>query len=139
MKISQYLAVVALVMAVLGSSMVSAGTVYRWIDEHGEIIYSDRKPSPEAERVDEGEEWGQAVEQRGQASEEGGPDAESQAEQEARCAEARRMLSEYQGSEFLFRETEDGGEEVLTEDEREAEIQRVQEMVNRACDQENAD
>ncbi len=130
MKLSHWLVVAGLMIAVVGTSVVNAGTVYRWIDEHGEIIYSDRRPSPEAERLDDGPAWGEEAEEAGEG---GAPDAEAQAEQEARCAEARRMLAEYQQSEFLFRETEDGGEEILTEAERQAEIDRMQGIVDRAC------
>ena len=130
MKLSHCLVVAALMIAVVGSSMVSAGTVYRWIDEHGEIIYSDRRPSAEAERLDEGPAWGDSAE-REEAGD--GVDAEAEAEQEARCAEAQRMLAEYEQSEFLFRETEDGGEEILTDAERQSEIERMEGIVERAC------
>ena len=132
MKFSHYLAVAALMVAVVGTSVASANTVYRWIDEHGEIIYSDRRPSPEAERLDAGPAWGEAAEEA-EAGE--APDAEAEAEREARCAEAQRMLAEYEQSEFLFRETEDGGEEILTAAEREAEIERMRGVVERTCNQ----
>jgi len=133
MKLSHYLTVAALMIAVVGTSVVnvaSASSMYRWIDEHGEIIYSDRRPSPEAERLDEGPAWGEAAEEA-EAGE--APDAEAEAEREARCAEAQRMLAEYEQSEFLFRETEDGDEEILTSEEREAEIERMQGIVERTC------
>ncbi len=128
MKRGVELLVVLSVAALVWSTLVPAASVYRWVTEDGEIVYSDRRPDPGAELVE--------VRDLGTPGEDEDADdesAEAEARRAERCAEAERMLAQYEEASFLFREEEDGSETILTDTEREQEIERLRGVVERSC------
>lgn len=127
--------------AVLGV-VVGAGSVYKWVDEDGNVHYGERPPqeqSKDAEKVriekgpsdsDDEAAGGNDEDTTGGEEENGEPDDPIQKQQ---CKLSRDILERYQSAEFLYREGEDGEKRRLTEEEKQAEIERVKNDIRKFC------
>lgn len=139
--------------AMLGAGLCSAGEIYKWTDEQGNVHYEDRPVGTgNLERVDIATRdtdnsvvqarMSAAREARAaarQAAEDAPPEMtrqEIRAEQEARqqkCEEYREQLETMLRSTRLYRQSESGEREYLDEDEILAARERVQGKINDNC------
>lgn len=120
------------VLMLLAAGPLAAAEVYRFIDENGNVVYTDR-PVPGAELVDVdlpflggrplprssrssggASEAGVANEEEPQAASRSEPTAEQRA---ANCEPARERLERYATAHRLYRTTPDGEREYLTSEE----------------------
>ena len=129
--------------------------VYRWVDENGVTIYSQTPPpgqveadtitTPPPPSADSNETWEnlnrqwQEMQDREDARKDQEEQAaKDQASQEARrrnCEAARHNLDGLAEGRFRMRIKEpDGGYRVLPAEERQAKIEKAQEMIRKNCD-----
>lgn len=115
---------------------LATAEVYRWVDEDGEVHYSDR-PVQGSESVDvdvppPGESDSNAAPDEYPAGAD--PDAEKAKVRAAQCELAKTRLKSYEEAETLLRRNEDTGEEAeLSADERVDLIVQTQRRVREWC------
>lgn len=122
---------IAVGLAALLLPLVAAGDeVYRWTDEEGQPVYSD-KPRPKAERVEIDSDSGSQGETSRTAQ---GSEASEQGEQD-QCEKWKSQLEVLQNSDEIYREGEDGEREVLSDEEVQLEIERAKLKIDEHCDE----
>lgn len=119
--------------------------IYRWVDESGKVHFSDRPNDGAAHKLQietrEGEPVDTDQQQRlldayreeREAREEERLKAEERERQRSQnCAYARNRLRQYDGAR-LYQPLENGGRRYLDDNERQREMERVEEAVQRWC------
>jgi hypothetical protein len=150
----QLIAVTASLLALVATSVVFAGDIYKWTDADGNVHYGDKpmvSDQPERVGIDSAPTDPATVmamtEARSQARADAaeaaaaaaaeGPSAEelrAEAEDRAqRCAKYRQLNQKFVNSRRLYREDEAGERVYLDEDETLAERQRVADKVSEYC------
>jgi hypothetical protein len=139
--------------ALLGAGLCSAGEIYKWVDEQGNVHYEDRPTGDgDLERVDiVTQDTNNSVVQARidaarkeraaarQAAEDAPPEMtrqELRAEQEARqekCQQYREQLETMLQSTRLYREDDSGERVYLDENEILAARERVQDKIDENC------
>ena len=140
---------------VLLSGAVAAQGVYKWVDENGVTSYGETPPDGVAAvrtdvrfsrtdqaalqaRLDDQKAMNDAVatrkdNERKEADEKAQIDAENQKVREANCQLALDRQRKYDQAIRLYRPTEDGGREYLTDQELDAERAEANRAVNEWC------
>jgi hypothetical protein len=138
----------AMLIAALALATAQASEVYRTIDEHGVVVYSDRPLGPHSERVhvsarpvDQAQAAATALQarepERRQDSGEGGLAAaleEQRALRTEACREARQAAEAYERAPRLYEELPDGGRRYLSDEEIVAARQAARQAVEDFCD-----
>ena len=135
-------------------SLVSPAAVYRWVDENGNVQFSDRPVSETAKEVeikeqaplykdDSGNARQRQIDQQKmlhmfdeQRQEKAERDAKAKKEAAKRdrlCAGARDRLQRYRRSSSLYNPQSDGSRQYLSDAEREAAIAETEREVSRWC------
>lgn len=115
----------------------ASAQVYRWVDDDGQVHFSDKKPTeadreaPPAETLQFAPGSTAAVAQR-QAQQQAALREEARAE---RCQQARNQLDTYSRAVSLVRTGPDGEDVELLPSERAELIERAQAKVAGACDE----
>ena len=139
----------ALVIAIAAAAPASA-EIYKWVDEDGNVQFSSTKPPgqavdevqvryskpvPEArEKLDkllEADKKARADREEREAEAE--QEAQKRAKKKDNCQRARANLTELQQSVRVFHTSEDGGRVRVGEDQKQADIKRMQEIIDRDC------
>lgn len=131
-KASRLLTVAALMLLL---APVASAELYRWVDDNGQVHYSDKKPNQNEQRTSAAETLqfapgtAAAKARRDRAAAEA-LEAEKVAE---RCGAARAQLETYRRAVSLVREDANGNEVELLPSERVELIERSQAKVAEAC------
>jgi len=130
------------------SMAAHAQGIYRWTDEDGRVHFGDRPVHMDAEKVKGAAAGDPETVQRLQHQQEllndyqqqrGDKKAESvtaiseQKDRAAKCDKAKGQLNRYQNARFLYKKTDDGEREVLSDSERKAAETKAQAQVTRFC------
>jgi hypothetical protein len=124
--------VILMTVALFSASLAAGSQVYRWVDEDGNVHYSDRPPPGNAERVqiDRGAITFETLEDEDAEADNDGQMAEDFLARQ--CQLARDQLAEYEDADVLYRAGEDGDEE-LSEEEAALEIAELRGWINGNC------
>lgn len=119
-------------MSCLVVSTLASGSVYRWVDDSGQVHFTDTPPPKNAERIEFAP---------GSAGNNGLRQSSAQAQAAAQrraqqCAQARQRRDNYLQADELIERGPDGDERVLDAGERRAAIARAQAAVSRDCETE---
>lgn len=125
------LAMASLLVAGLTMNVASA-EVYRWVDESGQVHYSDKAPARAADRV-EFAPGSAGADSRRDARVRSQADAVRRAQE---CTAARQRRDDYLDAAELVERGPDGSQRRLDETERRAAIARAQADVARLCEDE---
>jgi hypothetical protein len=119
----------ALAMFVLSSS--ATAEIYSWKDKFGNTVYGDHAPGEGAEKVKvpTAPVNTESTSNNGAGSS-GQPSGSAAAE---RCTKSTTMLEDYEKSPYLFRKGEDGGQVILTDEEKKKEIDILRASKEKAC------
>lgn len=112
----------------------AAQQVYRWVDEEGNVQYTDTPPPDEreSERVQIRRGPSEVLEDE---SDNGDADDEDRIRLgEAECDGMRERLAEYQNADVLYRIGDDGTQEELEPEVAQGEIDRLQRQIDQHCD-----
>lgn len=119
------------------ASLVPPATaqVYRWVDDAGQVHYSDKRPTDAERQASDAQSvtfapGSTAAAAARQAEQRAAQASEVQAE---RCQQARSQLDTYTRAVSLVRTGPDGQDVELLPEERVALIQRAQDKVAAAC------
>jgi hypothetical protein len=147
-------AILPIALSISGITALEAGA-YRWVDENGVTIYSQTPPPGQVETetiappppppADPNETWEnlnrqwQEMQDREDArmdrKEQATKDQERQEARATNCEAARHNLKGLAEGRFRIRIKEpDGGYRVLPAEERQAKIEKAQEMIRENCD-----
>ena len=148
--------VVALMLAFAVAGSASAGQVYKWTDEEGNVHFGDKPVVEDAERVaiqsrrTNSERVQASVQARADAAAKAaeeeaataaanpGPTAEelqAQAEERAqKCNTYRERLTRFVQSRRIYREDENGERVYLSEEEMQEARENVENLVQQYCD-----
>ncbi|MCB1668868.1 MAG: DUF4124 domain-containing protein [Porticoccaceae bacterium] len=136
-----------ILVVLLAVSSVASAQIYRWVDEHGEVHFSDKKPDTgKAEDVSadlktinvdssasETEKLSQIF--KGETPEEKNYHLDKQKKQQSRmqqaCIKAKRNLKTLRGRFYMT--GEDGKEIVVSEDEQQRMIESLEEQIRKHC------
>ncbi|MDQ2069836.1 DUF4124 domain-containing protein [Natronospira bacteriovora] len=113
---------------------VSAQQVYRWVDEEGNVQFSDTPP-PDDEEVERVQLRGSPVPspvETAEGDDEEDPDRPRLSEGE--CDGMRERLAEYRDADVLFRINAEGEQEELEPEVAQAEIDRLQRQIDQYCE-----
>ncbi len=140
--------------AVLLAGTASAGEIYKYVDENGNITYGDRPTgSPTEQRMnivsrstnptqvqasvdatlELEERLEQAREKREEKKAEEAEAATAEAQRAAKCAENQNRLRTYNESRRLYREDASGERVYLDDNEREDAKQHVRGLIDEFC------
>lgn len=132
-----------LITAAMLGIIIGAGSVYKWVDDDGNVHYGERPPEEEQKdaeqvRIQKGPDTDEAADESDTRGDDGGDDGNedsgpNDAIQKKQCELSREILQRYQDAKFLTKEGEDGEKRRLTEEEKQAEIQRVKNDVEKYC------
>ena len=146
--------VIGLTLGLLCVATVSASDIYKWVDEQGNVHYTDRPEGEDPERLDIesrptdlarvqavtaaiATERNKSAEAKAAAAAEQPTAEERRQETEERaikCAAYQEQLVSYTNNRRLYKQTADGEREYLSDDEitqtRELAAQRVSEFCN---------
>lgn len=137
-------------LAILASQSTAQNHHYRWTDEQGETVYSDRPPPAgvDYEIVSSTSSFSQAVKSRQDAlatepdagvedAGAGGAPADQQAQAKATaefCAKARANLETLNGSARIVIRTDEGETRALSEEEIEEQKRTTQSQITTYCE-----
>lgn len=125
----------AMIVLLLGLASPAQAELYRWVDDSGQVHYSDKKPNNNeqptgvAETLDFAPGTAAAKARRDRAEAE----ARENERIAERCGAARAQLEAYRRAVSLVRQGPDGAEVELSSSEREALIEQSQAKVDAAC------
>ncbi len=141
----------AILVLVLLSDLAFAG-VYKWTDETGQVHYGERPPEtpadvsevtvegapPSAANAEEHllqyqREWGEAMEEREKRKEEQARTKKKEEVRKKNCTSAKSRLSFYSRQHRIFHAGEDGEREYVNDQQRAAEREQAQNLVNKWC------
>jgi hypothetical protein len=113
----------------------AAQQVYRWVDEEGNVQFTDTPPPDEreTERVQIRRGPAEAIEAESD-NDDGNANDGGVRLGEAECDGMRERLAEYQDADVLYRIGDDGTQEELEPEVAQAEIDRLQNQIERHCD-----
>ncbi|MDY6942254.1 MAG: DUF4124 domain-containing protein [Pseudomonadota bacterium] len=112
------------------------GEVYRWTGEDGTPAYSDRaiRPGAEKTQIDYSKNPTDPAEDTAEDSVESLENtAPSQADSAAQCDKARTTLAKYERASYLYREDPDGETQILSDEQYQAEVEKVRMLARKAC------
>ncbi len=131
---------------------IGAGAeVYKWVDEQGQVHYSDKPsngdarpldidrtpaaPDPQREQRREKRDrlLQQFADERAAARHEAEEQARQKAEHERRCEQARQQLWRYEHSQYLYEETDSGERRILDDSERARQQQQLRDYIAAEC------
>jgi hypothetical protein len=146
---------VLLALAVLLSGGAAAQSLYKWVDEDGNVVYSQSRPSTAASSVEELEvrrlvpEAPEAVSidgeaaqptgaaatpaQSGQAARDGADDGDHEDLVKRNCETARQNLRVLRDSPVVSVQSDDGSVVNLDAPQREAQMQKTNRMIEIYC------
>ena len=126
----------------------SAGDIYRWTDENGQVHFGDHPVAADAQKI-EGASPGDAAtvkrlqhqqellngyQQLREGNREQSAKTElAQQERDFNCAEARDKLTRIQEARYVYRMSDSGERQILNDAEREASQASAQAQVDRWC------
>lgn len=134
------------------------GAIYRWVDQQGRVHYGSQAPTDQAEQLDideseapppapdmqlldreRGRQRDRLLEHYRDQREQKRRAADKQAEEDQRrqqnCAKAQRRLVRYQRSSAIYETMEDGSRRFLSQQEYDAELERMRQAVQQWCDE----
>ncbi|MGD8380447.1 MAG: DUF4124 domain-containing protein [Gammaproteobacteria bacterium] len=141
----------ALLVAIgLLAALPAAAAVYRWVDKDGNVHYSDKPVTPQAQRTHiksrptDPKQASQSLEdlrnqasdyrQQVQAQQQSTEDAEkARKEREARCKKAREDLAKILPARKMYKLNDKGERVYQTDDERVKAVEKARERVNELC------
>ena len=148
-KLKTALAVIALVFLIFTSSFCMA-EIYRWVDDNGEVHYSDKKPdietvtevSGELEPINRDSSSGETKKLQEVFKDETPEDRQYRLQQENRqnqqaaskeqaCAKARNELRKLKGRFYMV--GKDGKEITVTEDEQQRMVENLEKQIKKHC------
>ncbi len=144
---------VALMLAVTTAGPATAGDIFKWTDEDGNVHFEDRPTGENPEKVaiqskptnpervqalvqSRADAAAKAAEEEAAATPQGPSPEELQAQADARaekCSQYRAQLQRFVTSRRLYREDENGERVYLDEDETQAARERVENQVQDYC------
>ena len=144
---------VALMLAVTAAGPATAGDIFKWTDEDGNVHFEDRPAGENPEKVaiqskptnparvqamvqSRTDAAAKAAEAEAAAAPAGPSSEELQAQADARaekCSTSRAQLQKYVTSRRLYRQDENGERVYLDEDEMQAARERVENQVQDYC------
>ncbi|MBT8447703.1 MAG: DUF4124 domain-containing protein [Gammaproteobacteria bacterium] len=131
-------------------SPLTAAEIYKWVDEDGNVQFSSRKPPDQAvdkvevkyaKPVPEAQEKLDNILEADKEARAERKEREAEAEQAAKkraikkdnCKRARANLAELQQSVRIYHTSEDGGRVRVGEEQRQADMARMQDVIDRDC------
>lgn len=134
------------------------GAIYRWVDQQGRVHYGSQAPNDRAEQLDidqsdaplpapdmqlldreRGRQRDRLLEHYRDQREQRRRAADKQAEEDRRrqqnCAKAQRRLLSYQRSSAIYEKLEDGSRRFLSQQEYDAELERMRQAIQQWCDE----
>ncbi|MEA5444929.1 DUF4124 domain-containing protein [Gammaproteobacteria bacterium AB-CW1] len=135
MKHRILLLLMTLLLTALIAGSLSAQQVYRWVDEDGNVHFSDTPPDDEdeAERV-QIRSGPSALDEDADEGDNDAADRSGPRLSEAECEGMRERLAEYRDADVLYQVDADGEEIELEPEVAEAEMNRIEEQIERYCD-----
>ena len=149
MKHSKYLVKMGCftLLAMLSSTVFAE--MYKWVDENGEVHYSDRQPPADVETetikppptvdVEQAKKELEARQNKFKTEESEKPAEEEKVTEEElavkkkNCELGKDKLQRLQDNPRVYSEAEDGTRTRLGEDERQARIKQAQDMIKKNC------
>jgi len=126
--------IAAMVLCLFAGSL-SAQEVYRWVDDEGNVHFTDTPPEEDREservRIRSGPALAEDDEEDGDADEDerSGPRLS-----EAECEGMEERLAEYRDADVLYRINNQGEQEELAPEVAQAEIEQLQGQIDDYCD-----
>jgi len=125
--------------------------VYKWIDENGKVVYSDKPTSSDADKIKiksspvqdpvvqgRNEKQNKLLnvmqQERDERNDLKKEEKGKKEEQMKICADARKELQEIKDASYLYRETDDpNNPEIITDEERKAEQLKYEKFIKKNC------
>jgi hypothetical protein len=141
--------VFVLICASLGLSSAQA-EVYKWTDKSGGVHYSDQPPSETAKSVpgtkttvdpsqaikalsEKEQDYKKRQEDAAKAKEKADKEAEEARIKQQNCDNARKQISQLQGSKRLYTTAPDGSRTYMNDADRQQAMDNAQQAVNKYC------
>ncbi len=130
--------------------MLEAAVVYKWVDENGEVHYSDQPnnttaqqvplqaappPDPNAQkRQEQSGKWLKIREEERQLkAEEAAKAKQHEEERQQQCLQAKVQLKNYDRARYLYKPEEGDKEIILSDNERKAATEELKESIESLC------
>lgn len=121
------LTTIASLLLALAAQPALADKVYRWVDAHGQVHYSD-KPAPNAQEIEI-----QPPETTGAQPESAPPVSDAEAERAALCKQRQAQLESYRNASRIIAKDEQGNPRDYSEQERLQLIERTKQSIKELC------
>ncbi|MGD8380448.1 MAG: DUF4124 domain-containing protein [Gammaproteobacteria bacterium] len=127
----------------LAAATASAGTVYKWVDQNGQVHYSEHKPdkgNAQAVHVSTGSKPAKnsKTPRNDQQSQQANDQDNADPQASDGCKMARKTLAQYQKADYLYRQDANGKRQVLSKEEKAKAMAQAKNDVKRFCKDEDS-